>query len=458
VGSPALAGTSTFVNATFTVSAAGADIWGTSDQFRYTYQQHAADLDLVAKVVSLQNTNPWTKGGVMIRNSLNANSAHASLFVTPSNGIAFQYRVSSGSTTMHVGATGQAPVWLKLQRRGSTITGFRSADGASWTQIGQVSFGLTSTFHAGLAVTSHDVERSTTAVFTNVAVTAPGASNQPPIVSLTNPANGTTYTAGTSIAMTATASDPDGSVARVEFYSGATLLGSDTTSPYAYTWNGAPAGSHSLTALAVDQQGLSTRSAARAITVTSSVPNQSPSVSLTSPASGAVFTLPTAIGISANAGDTDGTVTVVEFYAGSTLIGSDTSSPYSVTWSNATPGTHSLTAVARDNAGAMTVSAARSIRVDSAQLPRTAVFVPSTNHATAVQRYELRIFPVGVNPSAGNPVATQDLGKPAVVNGECSSDISQTTSGLAPGNYIATVSAVGPGGTAQSAPSAQFTR
>ena len=60
--------------------------------------------------------------------------------------------------------------------------------------------------------------------------------------------------------------------------------------------------------------------------------------------------------VSANASDTDGTIAAVEFYAGCTLIGSDTSSPYSVSWSNAPAGTHTLTAVARDNAGATTTS------------------------------------------------------------------------------------------------------
>ena len=169
-------------------------------------------------------------------------------------------------------------------------------------------------------------------------------------------------------------------------------------------------------------------------------------MSLTEPAAGAVFTAPASVAIAANASDTDGTVTTVEFYAGSTLIGTDTTAPYSMTWNNVAAGLYTLTAVARDNAGAMTVSGARDIRVDAPSLPRTAIFTASSNHATAVDRYFLEIFPAGANPLVANPVATRDLGKPPVVSGECTVDVSATTVALPPGSYIATVTAIGSAG------------
>jgi hypothetical protein len=89
--------------------------------------------------------------------------------------------------------------------------------------------------YVGLAVTSHNPSALTTALLSNVSVIA-GATNQLPTVSLTSPANGTSYVAPASIALSATASDPDGSVARVEFYAGSTLLATDTTAPYSHTW------------------------------------------------------------------------------------------------------------------------------------------------------------------------------------------------------------------------------
>jgi hypothetical protein len=186
--------------------------------------------------------------------------------------------------------------------------------------------------------------------------------------------------------------------------------------------------------------------------------NQPPSVSLTSPASGAVFTAPATVPLTATASDADGSIARVDFYSGTTLIDSDTSSPYSVSWTNVPAGAYALTAVARDNGGATTVSSTRDITVSSPNLPDTAVFVPSINHLTAVDRYLLEIFPAGADPTVANPVASRDLGKPAITNGECRVDITSTMQALPPGTYIATVTAIGSGGSTQSAPSPQFTR
>lgn len=92
--------------------------------------------------------------------------------------------------------------------------------------------------------------------------------------------------------------------------------------------------------------------------------NQLPTVSITSPANGATYTQPVNIAINATAADSDGSVSQVAFYEDGALIGTDTSSPYSVTWSNAPIGTHSLTAVATDNQGATRTSTAVSVTVN----------------------------------------------------------------------------------------------
>ncbi len=85
-------------------------------------------------------------------------------------------------------------------------------------------------------------------------------------------------------------------------------------------------------------------------------PNQPPRVSIASPTNGALFTAPASVTINANATDSDGTVTRVEFYQGTTLIDSRTAAPFSITWPNVATGTYSLTAKAFDNAGANTTS------------------------------------------------------------------------------------------------------
>ena len=284
--------------------------------------------------------------------------------------------------------------------------------------------------------------------------------NQPPTVSLSSPASGASYAAGSAIPVSATAADANGTISSVKFYAGSTLIGTDTTSPYSVSWSGAAAGSYTLKAVATDNGGATTASATRTVTVTSgtSTSNPPPSVSLTAPSSGAIFNLGVSITLTATASDSNGSVSRVDFYRDSTLIGSDTTSPYSVIWANAPLGDYALTAVARDNAGATTVSSTRDITVKSATLPTKAVFTPSSNHSTAVSRYVLEIFTAGANTTVANPVSSRDLGKPAVVSGSISVDISSTILSLSPGNYVATVTAVGSTGSTQSAASPQFTR
>jgi hypothetical protein len=181
-------------------------------------------------------------------------------------------------------------------------------------------------------------------------------------------------------------------------------------------------------------------------------PNQPPSVALSAPANGATFVAPANLTVSATAGDTDGTVARVDFYRGSTLLGSDTTSPYSIAWSNVPAGSYTLTAVARDDDGATTTSAARTIAVQVAATGKNVVFGASPDHNTLVTSYVVEIFAAGVNIATAAPIASRDLGKPAVLNGECTADVSAIISALPAGTYQVTVAAVGAGGRAQSAP------
>lgn len=458
IGSPARAGSSSSSSSSaFTVTGGGIDIWDTSDQFRYVYQQVSGDVDVIAQVASFQAPDAWSKAGVMIRESLNANAAHASTFATGTRGISFQRRPATGLASNHSnGGAGAAPVWVKLERRGSAITSFRSANGTSWTMIGSQTLSLPTRFYVGLAVTSHLASSTATANFTNVSVGVASAPT-PPTVSLTSPNAGATFTAPASVTMNATASDSDNGVASVEFYANGTLLGTDSSSPYAYSWSNVAQGSYSLTAVARDTSGAVTTSAERSITVNAPTANQPPTVGLTAPGSGSTYTAPASMTVSANAGDGDGSVTRVDFYANSTLIGTDNSSPYSIAWNGVVAGSYTLTAVARDNAGATTTSGARSVAVNNPSLPGLAVFGASPDHTT-VTRYSLDIFTQGANPATATPMATQNLGKPPVANGECSADIAATISGLPSGSYFATVVAIGPGGTSPRAVSTTFVR
>jgi hypothetical protein len=186
--------------------------------------------------------------------------------------------------------------------------------------------------------------------------------------------------------------------------------------------------------------------------------NQPPTVSLSAVGQGP-YVAPASIALRASAGDPDGTVTRVDFYVGSTLVSSEALAPYDALIPNLGAGTYTFRAVAVDNRGSTGTSNTVSVAVGSSpQQPSRAVFTPSADHDTLVNSYVLKIYTGGSNPSTGVPVATLDLGKPGIVNGECEADITLLLAGLNPGTYFGTLTAVGSGGSATSSPSPPFNR
>jgi hypothetical protein len=179
--------------------------------------------------------------------------------------------------------------------------------------------------------------------------------------------------------------------------------------------------------------------------------NQPPSVTLTSPANNATYTAPGTVAMSASASD-DSAVSRVEFYAGNTLVNTDTAAPYAYTWSSVPAGSYQLRAVAYDDAGASASTAPATVTVATSVSPPTGVvFQASTDHATLVTSYELRVFSNGANPATATPLAKVNVGKPApATNGDIT--VSQPTffSNLATGTYVAAVAAIGSGGMSTS--------
>lgn len=176
----------------------------------------------------------------------------------------------------------------------------------------------------------------------------------PPIVTLTSPANGATVNVGDNVLMTASASDPDGTIAKVEFWEGANLLHSDGAAPYQYNWVSPASGTYNLKAIAVDNSALSANSSISKITVLG--PNAGPDVSITKPGVSSTFNQGDNIAIEADASDSDGSISTVKFYVGSQLIGTEKAAPYQATLTNAQAGTYTLTAVATDDNGKETTS------------------------------------------------------------------------------------------------------
>src|SRR5207237_162541 len=147
-------GSGTTDGSTFTVTNRGSDIWGTTDQLTLMHTMWDGDGQLAARVQSVSNTNPWAKAGVMYRTSLNINSAHVTVVVTPGKGVAMQYRPTTGGTSAMaaqlLGIT--APTTVRLDRSGNTFTGYWSSDGSVWHQLGIVTIAMPAELFVGLAL------------------------------------------------------------------------------------------------------------------------------------------------------------------------------------------------------------------------------------------------------------------------------------------------------------------
>ncbi|MBI3883141.1 MAG: T9SS type A sorting domain-containing protein [Sphingobacteriales bacterium] len=237
----------------------------------------------------------------------------------------------------------------------------------------------------------------------------------------------------------ANATDADGTISKVEFYNGTMLLGTATTSPYSFNWTNVTAGNYSLTAKATDNKNTTTTSAPVNVTVTTiitgacnisawnatqqylgasvvsrngnqytakwwtqnedpvthsstydvwklngpcggGVVNINPTISINAPAS---IVAPANIVITATAADADGTVTKIDFYYGTILLGTSTASPYKLNWNNVAAGNYTLTAKATDNSAGTTTSAAITVAVTTAtNINPVAAITSPTNNTT----------------------------------------------------------------------------
>src|SRR2546430_1057064 len=273
----------------------------------------------------------------------------ASLTAPAANSV-FQAGATITLTATATPANSSRPIVKVEFFRSTTLIGTDTTSPYSfaWTNVPAGSYSLTAkaTDSTGATATSKSVSIKV---------------NAPPTVSLTAPANNAVFNTGSTIALAATAADSDGTISKVEFFRGATLIGSDTTSPYSFNWTSVPTGAYTLTARATDSNGAVTTSAAVNITV-----DTAPTVNITAPANNAVFLPATNVTVTASAADADGTVARVDFFDGATLVATATAAPFTTTLSNPAAGTHTLTARATDNLGRSTTSAAVAIRVDAA--------------------------------------------------------------------------------------------
>ena len=159
---------------------------------------------------------------------------------------------------------------------------------------------------------------------------------------------------------------------------GTTLLGEATTSPYAFTWRGVPAGDYSLAAHAVYDSGSIVASTVASLTVTTPPP---PAIALTAPANNTAFTAPAMINLAADVTPNGHTITKVQFYNGATLLGEDSAAPYVFAWSSVLAGNYHLSAQAVYDSGSTVASTAANVTVTNLPPPTIALTSPTNNAA-----------------------------------------------------------------------------
>lgn len=203
------------------------------------------------------------------------------------------------------------------------------------------------------------------------------AANAPPTALLSTPASGQTYVAPATVALAATVTDADGTIAKVDYLDGTTVVATSTAPPFDAIWANAPAGDYALTARVTDDRGASTVSPAAHVKVLGTSP--APLVALTAPAICGSMSNTTPITVAAEAISPSSSITKVEFFAGAILIGTVTTEPFAVTWINPATGTTNLTARAYDALGQVTTSAPFPVSVIGSNQPPTISFAAPTD-------------------------------------------------------------------------------
>jgi hypothetical protein len=378
-----------------------ADNWGTDFTGKITLtaqQKYDIKVEYFENVGGANIKFEWSSAQqtreVVPQTQLYSNSNPSVSITSPINNASFN---SPATITINANASDADGTISKVEFfNGSTPIGSDLSSPYSfvWNNVAAGTYTITTKATDNLnAITTSSV---VTVVVNNV------GGNQSPTVSLTSPVNNASFNAPASITINANAADADGTISKVEFFNGSTPIGSDLISPYSFVWSNVAAGTYTITAKATDNLNAVTTSSAITVVVKTIVVNQPPTVIITSPANNTSVNAPASITINANATDADGTISKVEFYNGSTQIGSDASAPYSYVWNNVAAGTYTITAKVTDNSNAVTTSASVTITVKTvntntcsgiAQYTENGGYVAGSKVQNAGNSYQCKPYP-----------------------------------------------------------------
>ena len=179
IGNVGVSGETDFINGRFNLLASGSDIWETADSFHFASRSLVGDGSMVARVVSVQYTDPWAKAGLMLRDGDGPGAKYVFMGLTGQGGSVLQSRsVTDGSSASLDGPEAKPPYWLKLTRTGNVFGGFISADGTNWVATGSVTNDFKKNLSAGLALTAHNNNVLNSTLFEFVTVAPAGGAKE----------------------------------------------------------------------------------------------------------------------------------------------------------------------------------------------------------------------------------------------------------------------------------------
>jgi hypothetical protein len=394
----------------------------------YTITAKATDDGGLSKVS--QNAN------ITVAN--NVNLAPSAELTSPTTGSSF---TAPGTIAITAGALDpDGSVVIVEFFNGSTKIGEDSTApySFSWKDVNTGNYTITAkaTDNGGLITVSQSVDITVSTATANIA----------PIITLTSPTSGSNFTAPATIAFTADALDPDGSIVTVEFFNDSTKIGEDSTAPYSFSWKDVNAGNYKITAKATDNGGLNTVSQSIDITVSTAMANIAPAVKLTSPSAGSNYTSPATIALTADALDPDGSIVAVEFFYGSTKIGEDSTAPYSFSWKDVNAGNYTITAKATDNGGLNVKSQAVHIKVRNGSNIAPTVKITSPSAGSNYRAPATIIFTSDASDADGSIVTVEFFSGSTKIGEDSTTPYSFSWKDVTTGNYTITAKATDNGG------------
>jgi hypothetical protein len=290
----------------------------------------------------------------------------------------------------------------------------------SWTPAGGGNFALT-------AVAIDTLGISTTSPAVNVRVGSPPTVVVTPIVG----------TVGVNVeqTLTATASSPNGFVAKVEFFASGASLGSSTAYPYTVKWKPTSLGTYAITATVTDNVGIQATSAVTAVVVAAISPN-APAVTLIAPPGPVAVRSPQTLNVTAVSNV--GVIAQVEFFANGRTIGTRTTFPYSLQWTPDNTGSFTLTAVATDTAGNQGTSPSAVVVVTGTGLPNVSLVNPVAPITIAVNSSQT-LSAAAVAAPGSNITQVQFFANGTVIGTKTAYPFNQAWTPTAPGSYALTV-------------------